>query len=233
MKNKIILIILITIIFGVTIMLIYQNFEDEPRFSVHHPSCIDGKVVEIVSESVILIEITGNPDGFNVDDKVMVEYKIGLWTNPDDLGEKIPAKIFAGDTIGVQFWGDDVGQGDKYEVIKVDSVYKYTEESENYRELSKEHSNYIAGKVVEIKDDNSVIVEITKERGGYGVGEKVCIKYKQSIYMKNISEDKGENNAVLKTGDEISVEAWYYEIEQNEDMDIIEVNDIYLNNWYD
>ena len=51
--------------------------------------------------------------------------------------------------------------------------------------------------------------------------------------MRNISEDESENSAVLKMGDEISVEAWYYEIEQNEDMDIIEVKDIYLNNWYD
>ena len=231
MKKRIILFIVITITLGIMALLVYRNSKEEPRFSVYHPSHIDGKVVDIINEKIVLIEITDDHDGFNVGDKVVVEYKIGLWSNPDDLGEKIPAEIFVEDTIGVQFWGDDVSQGDKYEMISVDSIKKYTEEGENYRELSKEHSNYIAGKVVEIKDNNSVIVEVTKERGGYKVGEKVCIKYKQVLYMIDISEDG--NTAILKMGDEISVEAWYYEIEQNEDMDIIEVKDIYLNNWYD
>ncbi|MBQ3061842.1 MAG: hypothetical protein IJD02_05310 [Lachnospiraceae bacterium] len=233
MKKRIILFIVITITLGIIASLVYRNSKEEPRFSVHHPSYINGEVVEIINESRVLIKITGDHDGFNVGDKVMVEYKIGLWIDGEDPGEAIPAEIFVGDTIGVQFWGDDVSQEGEYEMITINSITKYTEEGENYRELSKEHSNYIAGKVVEIKDENSVVVEITKERGGYKVGEKVCIKYKQVLYMRDISEDESENNAVLKIDDEISVEVWYYEIEQNEDMDIIEVKDIYLNNWYD
>ena len=233
MKKRIILFIVITITLGIIAALVYQNSKEESRFSVYRPSHIDGKVVEIINEKKVLIEITGDRDGFNEGDKVMVDYKIGLWRNPDDLGEPIPAEIFVGDTIGVQFWGDDVSQEGEYEMITINSITKDTAEGDNYRELSKEHSNYIAGKVVEIKDENSVVVEITKERGGYEIGEKVYIKYKQSLYLRNISEDESENSAVLKMGDEISVEAWYYEIEQNEDMDIIEVKDVYLNNWYD
>ena len=54
-----------------------------------------------------------------------------------------------------------------------------------------------------------------------------------TLYLRDISEDESGNNAVLKIDDEISVEVWYYEIEQNEDMDIIEVKEVYLNNWYD
>ena len=233
MKKRIILFIVITITLGIIASLVYRNSKEEPRFSVYRPSHIDGKVVDIINEKIVLIEITDDHDGFNVGDKVVVEYKIGLWRNPDDLGEKIPAEIFVGDTIGVQFWGDDVSQEGEYEMITINSITKYTEEGENYRELSKEHSNYIAGKVVEIKDENSVVVEITKERGGYEIGERVYIKYKQSLYLRDISEDESENNAVLKIDDEISVEVWYYEIEQNEDMDIIEVKEVYLNNWYD
>ena len=41
------------------------------------------------------------------------------------------------------------------------------------------HMNCITGKIIEIKDSNTILLQITEERGGYKVDDKVLLKYRE------------------------------------------------------
>ena len=47
------------------------------------------------------------------------------------------------------------------------------------------HRNLITGKIIEIKDNNTILIQITKERGGYKVDDKVLIKYDRFKIIKS------------------------------------------------
>lgn len=231
MKVKITIVVLIAIV-GISLFFIFGD-KEESRFRKDGPSGIDGNVIEVIDKESILVEVTSDGDGFDNGDKVIVKYHRGLWMNYEDMGEIIPAKILSGDKVSVQFWGDDVSQGEEYEIISVDSIHKYTDKDENYKDLSTEHSNYISGKVTKVNDDNSVVVEITKERGGYTIGEQVLVKYRHVLNLSYVSEKDDVAKKELKVDDLVEVEVWHDEIEQKEDMDVITVENVYINNWYD
>ena len=61
------MLIIITLAFP--IWLGFRNTDDGPRFSIHHPSHIDGKVIEIIDDNNVVVEITCNHDGFDIRDK--------------------------------------------------------------------------------------------------------------------------------------------------------------------
>lgn len=232
MNKKIILAILVMLVIGIFLFFVFRE-KEEPVAREDGPSGIDGNVIEVIDKNSILVEVTSTEDGFDKGDKVVVKYHRGLWMNYENMGEIIPAEIFVGDTVSVQFWEDDVSQGEEHKIISVDSIEKYTDKDENYRDISTEHPNYISGKVTKVNDDNSVVVEITKERGGYTIGEQVLVKYRHVLNLSYVSEKDDVAKKELKVDDLVEVEVWYDEIEQKEDMDVITVENVYINNWYD
>lgn len=230
--KKLILAILVMVVIGISLFFVFRD-KKEPVAREDGPSGIDGNVLEITDKNSVLIEVTKSAGNFDKGDKVIVKYHTSLWMNYENMGEIIPAEIFAGDTVSVQFWDDDVSEGEEHKIISVDSIEKYTDKDENYKELSTEHPNYISGKAVKINDDKSVVVEITKERCGYIIGEKVLVKYDKVFSLTYLSEEGEATEKELQEGNLVEVEAWYNEIEQTEDMDIIKVEKIYINDWYD
>ena len=226
--RKIITVILVLVaIIGI---LFIVKHDDETRFSKNNPSGINGKVVEMIDENRILVEVTGRHDGFDEGDKTIVQFNRSLWTNYDDMGELVPAKVCVGDTVSVQFWGENVSQGDEYEVISVDNIEIYKDKDEDYKELSKEHPNYISGEVIRINDDNTVTVDVTRERGGYKIGDKILINYSHALHLSYISEEDEKKEKELLIGDIVSVEVEYDEVNHSGDMDIITISDIYIDN---
>lgn len=220
---------------GIIIMMVYYAMKEEPRFSLHHPSGIDGKVIEIIDKNNILIEITGDHDGFDIGDKVVINYKRTLLHVNNDKADKIPVVLYLGDIVSVQFWGDDVKQGDEYEVITVANItiYDFADNGESFRGIFKEHYNYIVGKVVEVKGDNSVVVEITTERAEYNLGKCVVIEYEQALHWLYASEEDETKDKKINIGNVISIEFWCDDVEHNDEMDTIKVKDIYIDNWHD
>ncbi len=69
------------------------------------------------------------------------------------------------------------------------------------------HAYIVVGKVIEIRDDNVVLLEITKQRAeDYKIGDKILVKYKES-YWHVTKDDVGEDEAYdLQLGDEIYIQ---------------------------
>ena len=76
-----------------------------------------------------------------------------------------------------------------------------------------DHLEYFTGKVIEIKDDNTILIQITEERGGYEVDDKVYVHYDQAIKQdKSIEFDNSngmlDSNYKPIIGDEIFVQSF-------------------------
>ena len=76
-----------------------------------------------------------------------------------------------------------------------------------------DHLEYFTGKVIEIKDDNTILIQITEERGGYKVDDKVYVHYDQAIKQdKSIEFDNSngmlDSNYKPIIGDEIFVQSF-------------------------
>ena len=76
-----------------------------------------------------------------------------------------------------------------------------------------DHLEYFTGKVVEVKDDNTVLIQITKERGNYKVDDKVYVHYDKAVVQDKSFEfesSKGilNSNYMPVIGDEIYVQSF-------------------------
>lgn len=76
-----------------------------------------------------------------------------------------------------------------------------------------DHLEYFTGKVIEIKDDNTILIQITEERGGYEVDDKVYVHYDQAVKQdKSIEFDNSngmlDSNYKPIIGDEIFVQSF-------------------------
>ena len=89
------------------------------------------------------------------------------------------------------------------------------------------HMNVITGKIIEIKNENLILLEITKERGGYKIGERVLIKYDEFCleHYNNSDEDISIGEPNLQ--DEIGVQFWDEQVKQDEEYDLIEVRQVF------
>ncbi len=90
------------------------------------------------------------------------------------------------------------------------------------------HPNVITGKIIEIKDNNTILLQITKERGGYKVDDKVLIKYDR---FKIIKSDGGRTLGNPSLNDEVSTHFWPDELKKKDGYDYIEVDPLekYIN----
>lgn len=74
------------------------------------------------------------------------------------------------------------------------------------------HLDIFTGKVIEIKNDNTILIQITKERGGYKVDDKVYVQYEGTEVLNAYADsDKYENiepNYKPVIGDEFTVQSF-------------------------
>ena len=76
-----------------------------------------------------------------------------------------------------------------------------------------DHLEYFTGKVIEIKDNNTILIQITEERGGYKVDDKVYVHYDQAVKQDRSIEFDNSNgmsdsNYKPIIGDEIFVQSF-------------------------
>ena len=85
------------------------------------------------------------------------------------------------------------------------------------------HRNLITGKIIEIKDNNTLLIQITKERGGYKVEDKVLIKYNE-FKVHRAEEDMTTGTPAIN--DEVSTGFWSKDVTKKDGYDYIEVNSV-------
>ncbi len=90
------------------------------------------------------------------------------------------------------------------------------------------HMNVIEGKIIEIKDDNTILLEIKKERGGYKIGDKVLIHYKEFGFDNGQVTDNNQNIIIPSLQDEVGTQfPPNDDIKQKDGYDYIEVLKVY------
>ncbi len=88
------------------------------------------------------------------------------------------------------------------------------------------HMNVITGKIIEIKDNNTILLQITKERGGYKVDDKILIKY-EKIYEINGNDPDGKQTEITPVlNDEVSTQFWPDEVNKKDGYDYIQVRSV-------
>jgi uncharacterized OB-fold protein len=82
----------------------------------------------------------------------------------------------------------------------------------------------IEGKIIEIEDSNTIILEISVEREGYKVGDKVRVKYDKYVECDITSPTGGEKEYLPNIGDVTSVSFWDTEKDSKDGMELIVVD---------
>lgn len=89
------------------------------------------------------------------------------------------------------------------------------------------HAYVITGKVIEIREDNVLLLEITKERGGYKKEDKVLVKYEELHVADHESPDASYTVEEPKLDDEIGVQFFTVDDSGKYEYDCIDVTTIY------
>lgn len=83
------------------------------------------------------------------------------------------------------------------------------------------HKECIAGKIIEVRDNNEILIEITEERGGYKKEDIVLIGYYEYIWRDPEDPDANTHYDTPRLNDYVSVGYWSYEVEEKDGYDYI------------
>ena len=97
------------------------------------------------------------------------------------------------------------------------------------------HMNFIEGKILEIKDSNTILLEITKEREGYKIEDKVLINYEEFVLV-DLKDPDGNQTIITPTiNDVVATQFWPDDVKQKDGYDFISVRQVekYINFFVD
>ena len=88
---------------------------------------------------------------------------------------------------------------------------------------SSAHRNLITGKIIEIKDSDTILLQITEERGEYKKDDKVLIHYREFITEDGRAPDRNQTVSKPSLQDEVDISFWPADVKQKDEYDYIEV----------
>ena len=83
------------------------------------------------------------------------------------------------------------------------------------------YKSSIEGKVIEIREDNEILIEITAERGGYKKGDNVLLGYSNYYWTDPYSSVGYSHEEVPKLNDLVATSYWEHEVEKKDGYDYI------------
>lgn len=156
---------------------------------------IEGKVIEIREDNEILIEITAERERYKKGDNVLLGYSKYYWTDAyTTVGyshEDVPK---LNDLVVTSYWEHEVEKKDGYDYIPERSILKLDME--------------LQGRVIEVRDNNEILIEVTKRGEQYKSGTIILVGYRKYFYQIDSKETGNRRrNAVPKYNDKI---VFYY-----------------------
>ncbi len=88
---------------------------------------------------------------------------------------------------------------------------------------SSAHRNFITGKIIEIKNSNTILLQITEERDGYKKDNKVLIHYREFITEDGRATDRNQTVSKPSLQEEVDISYWSNDVKQKDGYDYIEV----------
>ncbi len=147
--------------------------------NVNKPS-IEGKVIEIREDNEILIEVTDGGGIYKEGDRVLIGYIDYHWTGIY-VGANHTCAPKLNDLVATGYWKEEVEEKDGYDYIPGRSVWKYFIE--------------LKGKVLEVRDNNEILIEVTEKGKQYKTGQVILVSYR--IYFHN-TDSKETGNKIQK-----------------------------------
>ncbi len=174
----------------IVLIMMTGGCQKEETSGTHKPS-IEGKVIEIRENNEILIEITVECENFEKGDKVLLGYTKYYWPDwydPDGYEHKVAPRL--NDIVSTGYWEKEIEEKDGYDYIPGRSILKPQIE--------------LKGKVIEIRDDNEILIEVTKSREQYNRGDKILVSYLRYFYLTDSREtDDRRRDIAPEYNDEI------------------------------
>lgn len=94
-----------------------------------------------------------------------------------------------------------------------------------------EHPNHITGKVIEIKDNQSVLIEIIKDYDNNIKSDKVLVNYKEFQIFYNDSPDAERYIGKPELNDKVVVSYWPNDVTYNDE--VVKITIDYLQKYID
>ena len=161
-------------------MLITGGCKKEEVTSRTHMPSIEGKVIEIREKNEILIEITVEVENFKKGDKVLLGYSKYYWPDwyaIDGYEHKVTPRL--NDTVATSYWEEEIEEKDGYDYIPGRSILKPQIE--------------LQGRVIEVREDNELLIEVIKRNEQYNRGDKVLVGYQRYFYMADSRETETDD----------------------------------------
>ena len=179
----------------IAIMILAEGCKKEEYSAGTHQPSIEGKVIDIREDNEILIEITTERGGYKKGDIVLLGYWKYYWTDPYGTGEySYEGEPKINDLVVTGYWEDEVEKKDGYDYMPGRSIFKFDME--------------LLGRVIEVRDNNEILVEVTKRGEQYKSGDIILIEYMKYFYQEESEEgEKIMQNTIPKYDDKI---VFYY-----------------------
>ena len=211
MKKLIISIISVFTMIGLVLLYVYKiQGNDSATDSKENNQYVTnnimtGKIVEIIGDNEIFVEITKERGKLFLGDLVRVKYEIMLL---DELN--IPDNPQIGDVISVIYTENDLQEessDDLQYVMETKEVYKHV------------YDNIVKIQIVEIIDDSTVSAKVIDEE--YEDDRELEITYKEIIVVCNKENAYATTKGKVEVGDEVLIQYLDNNITQEEDKVII------------
>lgn len=192
---------------GVIILIIMAGGceEEKSTTDTHRPS-VEGKVIEIREDNEILIEVTIEGENFKKGDKVLLGYRQYYWPDwydPDGYEHKVAPRL--NDIVTTGYWEHEIEEKDGYDYIPGRSILKPQIE--------------LQGRVIEVRDNNELLIEVTKRNEQYNREDKIVVSYLRYFYLadsRGTEKDDRRRDIVPKYNDKIKLGYFLENIEEKE-----------------
>ena len=155
-----------------------------------HKEFISGKIMEIRENNEILIETTEANSGYKKGEFILVEYSEFRCSRPDgiDLDENADIPKL-NDMVSLSCWKEEISEKDGYIFIPNQQVEKIQRK--------------LYGRVVEVKDNKEVVIEVTKKQDQYDIGERILVGYLGYYCIASEEANADESGSSPKYNDKI------------------------------
>ena len=139
-----------------------------------HKEYISGRIIEIRENNEILIEATEVNSGYEKGESILIGYSEYCCSKPEglDVSENVNIPKL-NDMVSLSCWKEEISEKDGYVYIPNQQVEKIQRK--------------LYGRVVEVRDNKEVVIEVTKKQDQYDRGERILVEY--SGYYRIDSEE--------------------------------------------
>lgn len=172
---------------------------DDQSDTCPHKESVQGKIIELRDNNEILIEVIKEESGYNTEDIILIGYSEYSCKRPKDKYDNSP-KI--NHMVSVSFWPEEIEEKDGYAYLPDKQV-----------EVIKRN---LYGKIIEVKDNNEILIEVIKNQDEYKKGDIILIGYSLYYSVKNNDTYGAKNKETPKYNDRVILNYWNEDVGQKE-----------------